>query len=26
LYERLETLKKRINAYIHSIGRDSSSS
>lgn len=26
LYDRIETLKKRINAYIHSIGRDSSSS
>ncbi len=26
LYERLEILKKRLNAYIHSIGRDSSSS
>ena len=25
LYDRLETLKKRINAYIHSIGRDASS-
>jgi four helix bundle protein len=25
LYDRLETLKKRINAYIHSIGRDTSS-
>jgi four helix bundle protein len=26
LYDRIETLKKRINAYIHSIGRDASSS
>src|ERR1035437_1337643 len=25
LYDRIETLKKRINAYIHSIGRDASS-
>jgi four helix bundle protein len=24
LYERLETLKKRINAYINSIGREAS--
>ena len=24
LYDRLETLKKRINAYINSIGRDAS--
>jgi len=26
IYDRIETLKKRINAYIHSIGRDASSS